>query len=531
MNLVTSNSVRTTRFQFIGILVLLAAVLTARATVSGLNTFDTDFIWSIQLLNRLTHGEVLYRDMFFGATPLSIYLLQALSRVTFGVESLTLLCLILLCQFTLLASCAVIASRTGNVHPWLFVLLLLSVSHSVPVSPYNPLAIALAGLTWAGTMGLVLTRRDLFLAWWSLFWLGVAIGLCFSAKQNTGILIAVAVTLSLAYTYWSIGWKRLVVAAGVPLLLGFVLPIACCLVPVFVSGGLPEFLDFAFLGKVRYLECAGISWIDTVRHSIPTHYSVENWRDLLRYLKSIVEFGIQLLPIGTGLAVAIYWLKRPDERHIVFTVAIFALMILFNVYPRANFFHMQFTTSILFTVMWISLARIGLLDRLNKRLVGALCIVVMGNLIMFQVRAWLSIASEEVTVSAVHPYRWIPVKRRILDNQLRDARELFAAVRANPTFLLFYDAARYYLLTGIRNPTPFDYPLATVFGRNGEQQLIQTIEAGRLRLVCVGSRYPDAQLDPEELLVFVEKNMDSMQLAGPCLLYGSPFVLRDHPDP
>ena len=531
MNLATSNSVRTTRFQFIAILALLAAVLIVQTAVSGLYTFDNDFIWSIQLLNRLTHGEVLYRDMFFGTTPLSIYLLQALSRVMFGVESLTLLCLILPCQFALLASCVVIARRVDNVHPWLFALLLLFVSRFYPVSPYNPLAMALAGLTWAATMGLILTRRDLFLAWWSLFWLGVASGLCFSAKQNTGILIAVAVTLSLAYTYSSIGWKRLVVAAGVPLLLGFVLPIACCLVPVFVSGGLPEFLDFAFLGKVRYLERAGISWIDIIRQHFPARFSVESWRDLLHYGRSIIELGIQLLPIGTGLAVAIYWRARPDERHIVFTVVIFALMILLNVYPRPNSFHMQFTTPILFTVMWISLARTGWLDRLNKRLVGALCIVVMGNLIMFQVHAWFLIASEEVTVSTVHPYRWIPVKKSVLAEQLRKARELSAAVGANPAFLLFFNAPRFYLLTGISNPTPFDYPLATVFGRNGEQQLIQTIKAGRLRLVCVGSRYPDARLDPEELLVFVEKNMEPMGLAGPCLLYTSASVGWDHPRP
>ena len=51
-------------------------------------------------------------------------------------------------------------------------------------------------------------------------------------------------------------------------------------------------------------------------------------------------------------------------------------------------------------------------------------------------------------------------------------------------FLLRPDAAVWYLATGLRNPTPHDYPLASPFGPDGQQVLAGNLASGRVRYCC-----------------------------------------------
>ena len=65
----------------IGLLFLSAAslALTWSAAVTGELTarWQADEAWTLQVLQRVQGGEVLYRDVFYGTTPLSMHLLQA----------------------------------------------------------------------------------------------------------------------------------------------------------------------------------------------------------------------------------------------------------------------------------------------------------------------------------------------------------------------------------------------------------------------------------------------------------------------
>ena len=51
-------------------------------------------------------------------------------------------------------------------------------------------------------------------------------------------------------------------------------------------------------------------------------------------------------------------------------------------------------------------------------------------------------------------------------------------------FLLRPDAAVWYLATGVRNPTPYDYPLASPFGPDGQQVLAGNLASGQVRYCC-----------------------------------------------
>ena len=78
-------------------------------------------------------------------------------------------------------------------------------------------------------------------------------------------------------------------------------------------------------------------------------------------------------------------------------------------------------------------------------------------------------------------------------------------------------AGFYYLSAGIRNPTPFDYPLATAFGVNGEQAVITAIAEGRITHVCW--QYWPWVLRPASLEEFVANHLRLLTRLGACTLY------------
>ena len=52
-------------------------------------------------------------------------------------------------------------------------------------------------------------------------------------------------------------------------------------------------------------------------------------------------------------------------------------------------------------------------------------------------------------------------------------------------FVLLPGASLAYLTSGVRNPTPYDYPLATTFGQDGEDDVVAAARSGRLRRACI----------------------------------------------
>jgi hypothetical protein len=92
------------------------------------------------------------------------------------------------------------------------------------------------------------------------------------------------------------------------------------------------------------------------------------------------------------------------------------------------------------------------------------------------------------------------------------------AVPEGEVFLLIPDAAVYYLLSGLRNPTPFDYPEIQTLGIDGEDKLIEAIGRGQIRTVCAGAA-ADRPLTPLKLLRHVERNMKREAGLGFCVLY------------
>jgi hypothetical protein len=108
----------------------------------------------------------------------------------------------------------------------------------------------------------------------------------------------------------------------------------------------------------------------------------------------------------------------------------------------------------------------------------------------------------------------------------RDAVEavslrLPAVARDDSVFILSTYAAFSYLATGTRNPTPYDFPLATAFGKKGEEQVISALTTRRIRFVCLDPHHRAwGLLQPERLTRYIQEAMDPVADAGLCTVYG-----------
>lgn len=76
-------------------------------------------------------------------------------------------------------------------------------------------------------------------------------------------------------------------------------------------------------------------------------------------------------------------------------------------------------------------------------------------------------------------------------------------------------------MAGLKNPTPFDYPLATAFGRKGESEVVAAISRRQICTVCLDSRglSPLTPLRPVILVRYVQEHMELSRDLGFCTLH------------
>jgi hypothetical protein len=78
----------------IGLFVASVLLSIAGGFAAGLTPYDE--AWFLQVVHRVTSGEVLYRDVFFGVTPLSVQMTAPAVRL-FGAEILVIKAVVGLC--------------------------------------------------------------------------------------------------------------------------------------------------------------------------------------------------------------------------------------------------------------------------------------------------------------------------------------------------------------------------------------------------------------------------------------------------
>lgn len=503
---------------------LLVALGAGLLAIGRLDRWDE--MWFLQVSTRLAAGNVLYRDVFFGAGPVAPFLGSVLVAV-FGSEALPIKAAgvaVLALMVLLLRS---IAIRVGRpVSPLLLGGVLLVLVGSTQFS-YAPLATLFLLACFGST-----------LAWWpnpdagqpKRPWLaaaGVCAGLAVATKQDVGVYAAAAVgaTIVAAAIARPERLRDRLVDAGLVGLLVALVPLAAVL-PILVSGGGSQLLDYAFLNKGRYLSVS-TPYLPSAIGELRNVLALRS--DAIFRLTRALAFAV---PPGVAVLGILAWHSGPRrDRVTYYTVLFFFVAGVASIFPRADGGHVVVMLPVLLAaaIYWLPGAletiRAGRwsrhLEHAPGRLVGvclALAVVVAVPLgwrvggarhisTTPHLRGLVMAAGDEVAIRA-------------------QADALRSAAVGRRLFLLTPDAGLFYLLADLHDPTPFDLPLLTSMGRDGEEQVIEQIVGGSISVVCVGRPSVLTALEAVDLIRYVETHLEPGANLGSCRLYHKPNAAR-----
>ena len=414
-----------------------------------------DETWFLQVVNRVLSGDTLYRDVFFGATPLSVYISAFFAKIL-GSELLVMRgVLALYFVISILISCAILKElHVKNPYSFLFFLSFFIFAHfqaAFGYSGYNALSklfflpCLYFSLRWLKR----LSHRHLALA------AGFA-GLCFCSKQNVGALAFLCI-LSVLLVTKKARVKQLMVVCFSSLSV-----IVFCLFPTWIQGGWDAFIDYGFLNKKNYIHLETDGYF-VVPHPW-NHYSV---------LILVAPFLLLLL---------LFLYKRTKNVDLHSKILwIFLIGSIVNLYPRpTNDQKMICIPFFLITIVY-------LYDRIpikwKSQIKIALCCWFGIALIFLVKKPLIPFLQKEHSLSVVPHFRGIAMETNCHLHWANMKKQFSAEFDGNNFFFLSTHAGFYYLLFDLHNPTPFDYPIHTAYGLSGEQKVVEMIKNSHINTV------------------------------------------------
>ena len=467
-----------------------------------------DESWRLLVATRLASGDVPYRDFFFGATPLSLYADAALVSAL-GSEMWVMKAATALTVTTLALLAGFVAGQLGVGRRGAF-LLATVVAFGGGIGGYSGVAAALQLASLGASIRFWMGRRGPG----SLAMAGLFAGLAFSAKQNVGLLtIAAVIALASCAYFGSRDWRRRTMAALASTATAFVVGAGLVLLPVLWSGAWRPFLDQAFLAKGRYLEEARIPYLAGLRLVFQT-----SGFNALTVFWQAQKFLLPPVAIGAAM-VAWRTTLRPDRPSPFAPALLFALAALAGAYPRLDAPHVTVAVPALLVLLALSATRLaqGLTARRARVLFASALLWVGAGTILLVCTMAARAARPSVVVATLPHVHGVLLDRQRQATLASEAAALRAA-SGGSAFLLTPEAAGYYLISGVRNPTRYDYPLSTAFGRDGEADVAGAIVRGELPYVCLGID-PTLVLSPARLVQAVQQHMIASDPLGPCVLY------------
>lgn len=492
--------------------------------------FNWSEVWFLQVVHRVTSGEVLYRDVYFSSTPLSVYISMAFALL-FGTEllvgkAITALCFALTCVLSyrvaqqlgldragamLVLGTLLVWRQGGNFSYTPLVYFFLLVALSAILMWWRSVRMGTHLLENAAKIGLVVT--------------GVGAGLGFASKQTVGGYTLIAVCLSIAVGYYKSGADRHQLLKAYALVFSaWFLSVAAVLLPVWLSGGMQQLISYGVLDVHSYVRASSIPYGAHLNLLIRLLTDPTPWR----HVDAIIWQLMFLLPFPTFAVLAWLWLRSDlDRRKLVTILLLFIGAAFAGVFPRVDIGHML--PAVPFFVLGLVWACNQIISQCEGRWFkvvrkGFLLAWAMAITCGLMVNIWGLIprpgAVPREPCNLPH-FRGLLFRADYVEEVRSQAEMLKRYTGGEPTFILNPSAAFYYLLTGMKNPTPYDFPLACAFGRNGEAEVIEGIQQGRIRYVCISPLGSD-ELAPVQLERYVLEHMEPMRDVGFCTLYRSP---------
>ncbi|MDX6408582.1 MAG: hypothetical protein QOE13_1653 [Gaiellaceae bacterium] len=464
-----------------------------------------DESWFVQVIARMRAGDVLYRDIAYGAGPLPAYAAEGVTYVT-GIDVLAVKLVVVL-AFAGTATLAWLIAEELELSATGRVLVLLGLAYLAPPVQQPPYA-PLATLFLLGTLLAVLrarlpaSRGAIAVASVSA---GAAAGLAFASKQNVGAfaIAALAVTFIVERRF-----------RGCFLALGsFGVVVGAMLGLLWLAGGLGRYLDYGFTGKGEYVH-AGVTF------SSEASGVLQALKDVHTLTSAEAEYwalGFFLPCLAVLGFLALVALSRRGAPHALPVLA-FAAASGATLYPRFDAQHVTFAAPALALVLayafqlwpWRSRVRTALLVAIAAW--TGVAVVLMATLPLRLAR------SSSANLSTLPHLRAAFVQQDDSARWLGEAARLTAAARGESSlFLLVPNAGFRYLTAGLRNPTPFDFPFVTTFGRDGEQRVVSDLASGRIQSVCMAQTWFD--LKPTKIMSYVRARMRPRARLGFCTLY------------
>jgi hypothetical protein len=484
--------------------VFLLAVFAWRGLTAGVNLWDE--AWFLQVVNRVAAGETLYRDVFLGTTPLSVYLALPF-HLAAGGDVLGLKVLLLGTQWASALLCLHgYRHCTGAEPPRLLILALAAFCGPAPDSAYSAVGALLALATLAALLHLR-DADDASRTRWALA-AGAAAGLCFSAKQNYGLLtLALLAAALLPRDRRSDRLPALLAAGGA---------IAITHLPVFLSGGLPGLLDFGFLGKATYLRSPAEGWWDQYAALLGRRPAItpnaQAWFQQSAYLA---------LPLAAGA-----WLRAArhslHERGRLLLLGGFLAAAFLGMYPKSDVWHLTPALPCVLLVAAVSVPS-GAPRPWGRAATAAGVLFIAAGLVTGVARTASGLATGSLRPADLPHFRWSPLTESTRGWLAADLAHL--RPRCEPgTMILSPRAGFLYLALGAPNPTPYDYPVATAFGATGLARVRSAINAGTVRRVLVDLT-DRSDLEPVAVEAMIKSRLVEVETRSGWRCYEAPVLL------
>lgn len=461
-----------------------------------------DASWFLRVACRLAAGEVLYRDVFYGAGPIAPYLASLAARLSGGeMIALRALQLLLFAGITILALRIMRRAKVDARWQAPAFCGLAAYAFQPAFSIYNLLATVLL----LACMGAALEWERCGQSRW--LWLaGIFAGLEIGAKQNVAVLAAVALGLPLLARR---AWPELARLAG-----AFTAAAAALAASVWLAGGWPQFVDYGFTNKGKFLATA-LPLSATVVHFLDGMRQAPSWTYQLRLLHAFLALGFGIACLAL-VAAACRRTRRLPRMEMSF-VACFAAAAAATIYPISDLSHLAYTIPVLLVAAAIAATRLGFRP---QRVAIAMLLWFVPATLWFALSPLLLAATGKIAMMHLPHYRGIPMRTSDYDPLVRNVNSLRQAVRdGHRPYLITMNAGFYYLTTGLVNPTAFDYPAASAFGRHGESQLIGALRRREIPEACLDPEYEGIFLAPRVLPPFVRREMHPLADLGACTLY------------
>jgi hypothetical protein len=281
------------------------------------------------------------------------------------------------------------------------------------------------------------------------------------------------------------------------------------------DGALAAFVDQGFTGKRNYLEHAPISYGDGLRALATALHAVEDARSLA----TVFPLHAFLLAPAVALLGAVALLRAHGaSRRELLVLALFVVASFATVFPRADHGHLMHAVLALLVLgacAWDHV-RTALRARAATAIEVAVGLWIAAGLGIAFLHAAGPVVRRELVWSTLPRLGGALIARETQETVAEQAPAMVAALGPE-AFLVSPRAGFWYLVTGVRNPTPWDWPGVTSMGTLGQDEAIARIARREIARVCLDTR--EWGLNPRRLEQAVGTHMERVRPLGPCVLY------------